>query len=257
MIKLYVQRLARKFGYEIRRVVKTEASNVAKLGIGEMEPFLRSVKERGFIPRGVIDVGANRGEWTRMALGIFPDTRVLMLEPQPELRPYLQAIRQDHPKAEYVLAGAGASQGELVQTIWDDLAGSSFLPKVDESLMGKGQQRRVPIVTIDDLLNARPQFDADLVKLDVQGFELEVLKGGTGLFGRTELFVLEASLFAFMEGMPLVEDCVAFMRERGYALYDVPGFLRRPRDGALGQIDLAFAKREGRLRNSNQWDAST
>ena len=56
-----------------------------------------------------------------------------------------------------------------------------------------------------------------------------------------------------MEGQPLIREVISFMGDRGYEIYDITEFLRRPLDGALGQIDLAFAKNNGVLRNSNKW----
>ena len=47
--------------------------------------------------------------------------------------------------------------------------------------------------------------------------------------------MLETSLFAFMPGQPLVREVIDFFFQRGYELYDIPGYLRRPSDGALGR----------------------
>jgi hypothetical protein len=43
------------------------------------------------------------------------------------------------------------------------------------------------------------------------------------------------------------------MGEKGYEIYDITEYLRRPYDGALGQIDIAFAKADGTLRNISRW----
>jgi hypothetical protein len=63
----------------------------------------------------------------------------------------------------------------------------------------------------------------------------------------------EVSLFHFFPQTPILRDVIHFMGERGYEVYDIPGFLRRPFDGALGQVDLAFAKRDGFFRQSVEW----
>ena len=75
------------------------------------------------------------------------------------------------------------------------------------------------------------------------------------LFGKTEVFILECSLFSFSDvpGMPIISDVVNFMLNRDYLIYDFPGFARRPLDGALGQCDVCFVKRNSFLRSSNDW----
>jgi FkbM family methyltransferase len=223
--------------------------------IGNIKMFLEDIRARGFIPRGIIDVGANRGDWTRMALSVFPETKVVMIEPQQEMQQYLNQLCRENSDLEVIQAGAGREEGELVQTIWEDLAGSSFLPETSEEKLRDGTQRVTPIVTIDKVVKDRGYFFPDLVKLDIQGFELEALKGAASLFGRTQIFILETSLYEFMPKMPTTADCINYMSSRGYEFYDVTEYLRRPFDGALAQIDLAFALRDGVLRHSNKWFA--
>ena len=177
-----------------------------------------------------------------------------MIEPQDEMEVFLSELARTSPNCHFVKAGAGREPGELAQTIWEDYAGSSFLPQVNPDLIRTGKQRKTRIVTLDDVLaDDYPQFVPDLVKLDIQGFELEALSGAETLFGRTELFILEASLFPFMSGQPIVREVISFMFARGYELYDVPGFCRRPHDGALGQMDLAFVKSGGSFRKVTDW----
>lgn len=224
--------------------------------IGKINLFLEDVSARGFQPKGIIDVGAHRGDWTTMALRIFPHAKVIMIEPQEELRTDLAKVCEIHNDVEFLVTAAGRQKGELVQTIWSDLAGSSFLPEASARRLEEGTQRVTPVTTLDDILSERPSFMPDLLKIDTQGFELEVLAGAKSLMGKTELVILETSLYEFVPGMPKTFDCIKFMEENGYELYDITEYLRRPLDGALGQVDLAFALKSGRLRESHAWEAN-
>src|SRR5215469_12886030 len=255
-MKELVQNLLGRFGYAIRRTATLHghAPGSTTRPIAELSLFLEDLRARGFVPRGIIDVGANKGEWARLALSIFPKTPVLMIEPRDEMEARLSELSKSNPNCHYIKAGAGRKNGELVQTIWEDSEGSSFLPPENPDLLKTGKQRKTRIVALDDVL-ARdyPQFIPDLVKMDIQGFELEALSGAQTLFGRTEIFILEASLFPFVPNTPIVREVIAFMSAREYELYDIPGRCRRPYDGALGQVDLAFVKAKGAFRNVANW----
>jgi FkbM family methyltransferase len=256
MMKIFIKHMLRSIGYEVVPYYKLGAiAGQDRRPICNFKSFLEDIKARSFSPKLILDVGANRGDWTLMTKDVFPEASFLLIEPQVEMRKSLNDLCSEFEDISWIEAGAGSKEGKLVQTIWDDLAGSSFLPDVDENQLQAGKQREVDIITIDSLLVKYNLNIPDLVKLDIQGFELEALRGATSLFGNTELFIMEVSLFSFddMPGMPIFREVIEFMGERGYEIYDIPGYLRRPFDGALGQVDLAFARREGILRQSNKW----
>lgn len=245
------KQIFRRLGYDVHRFDR----NAPHL-VGDMRLLLEDLRVRGLNPQSILDVGANRGAWSRVAKAVFPMANCFLIEPQIEMKPFLDAFCQEFRGSKWFLEGAGATPGELTLTIWDDLGGSSFLPPESKEVEEAGKQRRVPIITIDSLIQEGAITMPQLVKLDIQGFELEALQGGATLFGSTEVFILEVALFRFMKGQPLFHEVALFMADRGYFVYDFAGFNRRPYDGALGEVDVCFVKREGFLRANNYWDCS-
>lgn len=254
-MKQLIKSLLPKFGLDAHAGALTALKPPGSVArpIGRIDFFLQDLRARGFTPRGIVDIGANTGQWTVSARRVFPTARNIMIEPLAEMEVLLQQLAATIPGCVYVKAGAGAANGEMAQTITEQISGSTFLPAGDATQLAKGAQRLTPIVTLNDVLAKTPGFEPDLVKIDIQGYELEALKGGASCFGRTEVFILETSLFSFWPAQPTTRDCIEFMHQRGYDLYDLTEWLRRPSDGALGQVDLAFARRGGYLRRSNVW----
>jgi FkbM family methyltransferase len=220
-----------------------------------MHALLQDLKARGLHCTQIADIGANAGHWSSMASAIFTDAAFCMIEPQEEMRTHLEALCAKNTNMQYHLAAAGPMEGKMVLTLWDDLLGSSLLPAADAQALQLGKQREVPIITIDGMLAKGRLKMPQLIKLDIQGYELEALKGAENTFGHTEAYILEVSLFPFEDvpGLPQLADVVAFMYARGYVVYDFPGFARRPYDGALGQCDICFVKKEGMFRGVNVW----
>ena len=222
--------------------------------IGDVRSFLEDVRERGFSPRGILDVGANRGDWSQMALWVFPSAKTVMIEPQDEVEPFLKKLADSDSRFRYFKCGAGREAGELFQTIWEDTYGSSFAVEKNEELIKSGKQRPTQIRTIDDILRELgDSFHPDLVKIDIQGFEIEALMGGSALFERAELIILETSLLSRHATWPPTRQVIEFMGGKGFEIYDITSFLRKPSDGSLGQVDFAFVKDYGRFRENTNW----
>lgn len=254
-MKKIIKNIFKLVGFEIKKIShkKVEIGS-DKRPFGRMDFLLEDMKFRGLNCKTILDVGANTTSWSRMAKKIFSSANFCLIEPQFEMKGKLEDFCKEFENSIYILAGAGAKKEILTLTVWDDLAGSSLLPKPDENLKKEGKQRQIEIITIDDLIDSSKISVPELIKLDIQGFELEALKGAKKTFGITEVYILEVSLFSFTPDMPVFSDIVNFMLERDYVVYDFPGYMRRPFDGALGQCDICFVKREGLLRKSNDWE---
>lgn len=220
---------------------------------GIISAFLEDIRDRGFTCKYILDVGANITEWSRMATIIFPSTTFFLIEPLAEMEPYLKQFCIDFPGSKYFLQGAGPEEQVLSLTVSNYLPEANFVITADEYDNPDIKQREVKVITIDSLIEKSEIEIPELVKLDIQGFELEALKGANMLFGVTEVFILEVSLFKFHKQTPTFKDVIKFMDEKGYEVYDFPGYLRRPFDGALGQVDICFARKNGLLRESNEW----
>ncbi len=216
---------------------------------GHLPTFLRHCQTIGFKPRGLVDIGAHRGAWTVEVWKVFPDIPAILVDPLQEVHDDLLRVAQSVPGSQVLCVAVGAQDGDAELVIVDDLMGSSLL-----QLGGSMHETRViPTRTGDSILGDNQHICPDIVKLDIQGFELSALASAESLFGKTELFVLEVSLFAFRHDWPVFREVSDFMYQRGYELYDFTSFLRRPIDGALGQMDVAFVKADGIFRSTNAW----
>ncbi len=78
------------------------------------------------------------------------------------------------------------------------------------------------------------------------------MRGARNLIGKTEIFFLEIPLFDYWpnQSFHIITD---FMKENGYEPYDFTDLNRRPSDGALALMEVAFAKRKGELRDHHGW----
>jgi FkbM family methyltransferase len=248
-MKNLIKRILYSLGYEVRNL-NVEPGSIRR-PVGNFKVLLEDLRHRGLTCKTILDVGAHKTSWSRMAKEVYPEANFVLIEPQIEMKEDLERFCEEFKGSVYFLAGAGAEKGTLRLTIWDDSYGSTFALEPDENLKKTRKQREVEIITIDDLINSSKIDNPELIKLDIQGFELEALKGAQKTFGYTEVYILEVSLFQFWsDNTPIFSDVVNFMLERDYVVYDFAGFWRRPLDGALGQCDVCFVKRNGFLRKT-------
>jgi FkbM family methyltransferase len=212
--------------------------------------LFRQLRDQGFKPNHIIDVGAHRGDWSRDARHYFPEAGFTLIEPQIEMAPCLETFCQETRQARWLVAGAGALPGELHLTVTDRLDTSSFAFTANHAENNGFERRLVPVVTLDAVCTDSPI--PEMVKIDAEGFDLQVMQGSQKLLGATELFFLEVLLFDYFPGQSL-QHTVSFMASRGYEPFDITDLNRRPSDGALALMEVAFARRNGFLRANRGW----
>jgi FkbM family methyltransferase len=233
LIKQITPRLVRGF---VARLERFYASGSVD-SFPSQEGAFYTLKKLGWNPKSCIDVGAYHGEWAKMFLSIFPNSKILMIEAQEGKRGILQkAAIESRNRLVYEMALLGANDGQEVSFIEMETGSSVY----EESSSVKRAKTVKKLISLDSLVKKHPDFASTIaLKIDTQGYELEVLKGCPNLLKLLDVVLLEVSLVNTNKGAPLFAEVVSFMTSNGFKLFDFCSQIRR-KDGVLWQTDLLF-----------------
>ena len=207
----------------------------------------------GFRPRVVIDGGANVGAWTTAARRHFPDAVYHLIEPQPACRPALSRVAGARDCIhEVAIAPPGITR---VRMTGGGEGGTGTGARVSRS-PDDHDAIEVEATTLDALLLdlVRPD-DRALLKLDLEGHEVEALRGATALLPRLEVLIAEVRFFEInRNGMPVFPEVLRAAQQAGFVLYDVAALAARPRDGRLRMGDIVFVSDRSPLLGDVAWE---
>lgn len=212
------------------------------------EDFFEHLKRLNFRPSICIDVGAATG--TPSIYRAFPDALHVAFEPLPDFQGELKATLQPY---KHIIRKCALSDSEGQTTLLrhNDLFGSSIMHSRDNQDADVVETRKS---TLDVELSGIDLTGPVILKTDCQGSDLLVLQGAAETLETCDVVIVEASLFRFWGPHQAdVFDIICYMQSRGFALYDLLDGLYRPRDAALGQIDLVFVKERGHFRKDHYW----
>lgn len=246
-IKKTIKSIFSKVGLQITRISPNGHVDRSKLS-----GSLQTAKAIGFAPRTIIDVGAAQGGWSLEVSSTYNDAVYLLIEPLAENVPMLQKACQKIGNADYLLAAACAKAGTVPINVHQDLNGSSLFGEREADI--NGTSRVVQAIILDRLAKKRSLNGPFLLKMDVQGAEMEVLRGSDNVLRLTEMLVLEVLLFDIFQGNnPQLFDIVAYLKSKGFVAWDMFGMGYRPLDQALCQVDMVFVKENGLFRRIHQY----
>jgi FkbM family methyltransferase len=173
-------------------------------------------------PAVIYDVGAHVGSWTRLAKSLYPSARIEAFEPLPVHFGGFRAATAAWTDVRLHRCALGRQAGTATLHVADLSAASSLLPLTrlcqDEYGVRPASAQAVPVEALDELAAREQLPPPDLIKLDVQGFELEALRGGENCLAAARAVLCEVSFAAYYEQQALFPDVLAHLGERGFRL---------------------------------------
>jgi FkbM family methyltransferase len=239
---LALERVASRL-VERRRLKWLQGTPAEGLAVGHIESLelLRLAAEVGV--QVIYDIGAHVGSWTLLAKAVIPTATVEAFEP---LREHCESFDAsvaglDKVRLHCVALGRAAGVTPLFVTTRSD--SSSFLEPTSAGFdHGVRRLRSVSTVVhrLDDYCAENGLAPPDLLKLDVQGFELEVLEGGVSSIQNAKALIVEVSFVAYYSNQCLFSDVCAFLHNNGFELraLGISTALGKP----LTQADALFLK---------------
>jgi len=193
----------------------------------------------------VYDVGANVGTWTLLALATNPHVRVEAFEPLPQHHAGFARNVNGAPAVTLHPIALGSANGTAAMHVTDYSDASSLLPLADASRVDfqleEISQVDVSVRRLDDYRAERGLPPPDLIKLDVQGYELEVLKGAPECLRTAKVVLSEVSFLEYYHGQCLFHDLVAYLA--GFDLLVSAFGVNTPTGAAANQTDVLFVRR--------------
>ena len=209
----------------------------------------KKLKHLDFEPELIIDVGAARGEWSLECLEAFPDSNYLLIDPLPENKKKLETLKISN-SFNFWSGALGSSIDSLELNLHSDQ--SSFY----KGEYADDKKISVNLKSLDSLLNEiYPEIKKNiLLKIDVQGFELEVLKGAVEKLKAIEVILIELSFREIYKQTPLADEVISFLHSKDFRIYDICTYAQRPSDNELAQSDILFVKKGNSVFKDESWN---
>jgi FkbM family methyltransferase len=198
----------------------------------------------------VLDIGANQGQFAKLAREVFPGAVIHSFEPLPDCYEALQkALPGDNNFSCYNKAvGRAVSELEFFRSVHSP--SSSFLQMEDahkqafpESSAGQVKEPiRVKVDTLDAIFGQNIPPKNILLKIDVQGFENEVLAGGRNFLKEVKVVIIEMSLVKLYKDQPLFHDVYMRMYENGFRYHGNMAQMMDPKTHEVVQLDAIFTR---------------
>ncbi len=231
------------FPFAFKRSVKEH------LGVPSLHWSLQNLKKKGFYPANVVDIGAYEGKWAKDFLEVYPQSKILMIEAQEKKEIILKALKKSNSNIDYTIALVSSSDNLEVNFLENETASHISFSTNENSNFTNVLKTK----SLETILSEKKIAIPNFLKLDVQGHEIEVLKGCLNVLAKVEICLLEVTLIKLADNDVLFTELNNFMDVLGFQIYDITQFIRRPFDKAMYQMDVIFIKKDSAYVNDRNW----
>ena len=209
------------------------------------EIILSLLKEK-INPEYILDIGCGHGEWFLKCINFFPNSKYLLFDGNKLNEDKLAILKKKYINITYKICLLSNSIKQL--KFFNMGYGSSIYEEKTNF------SRKIEYIKSSTLENELSSLNItssnNIIKLDVQGSEIEIIEGLGKNISNFEIIILETSVKEYNKGAPLFIDVINFMDKKNYSLYDICDLKRLGFERSfLIQLDAVFIKKNSSILN--------
>jgi FkbM family methyltransferase len=233
ILRRFVERHLASFGLELRR---------------RRLPHEMCFAAQGGWPKTILDIGANAGQFARQVVEYDAKCVVHCFEPLTQPFHDLSKWAGGFPNVHCHNVALGERAGEFAINTGDFTASSSLYEPTDRLTAAMpsvvpSSRELIRVTTLDEWASEYTVEAPFVIKMDVQGYELQVIRGGRNTFGNASAVLSEVSFVELYKSQPLVWDLVHELHCCGFEMADICTVSRDPGNGLGFQFDALFIPR--------------
>ena len=236
-VRLAIKRILRRAGWD---VVQFNPST---------HPFARRARFlKNYQIDLVLDVGANTGQYAKEIRELGYKGQIVSFEPLNSAVVDLRKAAEQDNNWQVRHHACGAKDGEEIIHVAANSQSSSFLPMRSRHLQVFPDSRYVgteivEVRRLDTIFHEVASAQAKIwLKMDVQGFETQVLEGAAAILHRIDLIQTEVSLEPLYDGETTFVDLIVLMKQKGFELIALESYLSDPATSHLLQVECIFRR---------------
>ena len=178
---------------------------------------LEEVRDMGIDPTAILDIGAHSGQFYGWVKRVWPNSFIWMVEANPLHERTLENLIRFSDDA-YLIAALGDEEREVTFYTRSDkphTEGNSYYKENNYwDIPQLVQESKMTLQKLDNLFEDDSVFD--IIKVDTQGSEIDILKGGKDLVSKAQAIILEVSFIPYNDGAPDSQETIEYMNEIGF-----------------------------------------
>lgn len=217
-----------------------------KSQVTNLNVVINSLKNRGYIPDNIFDIGCFHGLWSKEISKIFTTSNFFLYDANDDNDSYLKLLYLENKKFIYKFKLFSDDQKDY--KFYKMFSGSSIFE--EKSLHPRREKNLRSSLLSDEITNDIQKTFNNLIKIDAQGSEIKILKGLGNYIYNFEVIILEVSVHEYNKNGPLFDDVMSYMKSKNYILYDIYDLKRLGENNSfLIQFDCIFVRNNSSLLN--------
>jgi FkbM family methyltransferase len=230
------------FGLEVRWKSRVREAWAKQKRVAHLEPWKQLLR---YGPATILDVGANDGHSAKVFRELMPDVTIYSFEPLADCFARVSEVLKASPPGKAFHFALGETNESTVIHHNEYSPSSSLLPmdqmhRDEFPRTVKSTEETIEVRRLDDVIDELSMTSPLVVKIDVQGFEDRVIRGGVQTLKQAAAIVVELSSYPLYAGQPSFADVHDQLDELGFVFRGTIDQMLSPKDGRILQFDGLF-----------------